>query len=437
MVADHDDSSIINDRGLTFAEKILSLKSMSNSGPGRNAAAAGDFVISSVDFTYVHDVQGPLVIKIFEELKGEKVFDRNKVLLNIDHDFPPSSERSAELHNRMRNFASSQDCMIQEGSNCHQYILENFATPGMLIIGADSHTTTLGSLGTFAAGMGSSDVASILLTGKTWLRVPETIRIHVDSPLGPGITAKDVALEALRVLGTDGANYKSIEWVGKGVEAMTIDSRSTLTNLALEMGAKNSVVFSDGVTRKFLRGRNREPGMEIRAGDESPVFRDIYIESESLVPMVALPGSPGNAKPVSEIGARIPINAVLVGTCTNGRLEDLRRVAAILKGRHVKQGVRMIVTPNSIEVYKQADREGIISTLLESGATVTSPGCGACAGLSKGLIGRNEVAVFAGPRNFPGRLGSVDSKIYLSSPETAAASAITGFVSSIEEVDHK
>ena len=434
MIKSDKERSVLNDSGLTFSEKILSIKNLAESSQSPNKVYAGDFVITSVDFTYAHDVQGPLVIKIFNELKGMKLFDSSKVLINIDHDFPASSERSADLHNIMRQFARQQGCLIQEGSNCHQYILENIAKPGMLIVGADSHTTTLGSLGTFATGMGSSDVASIFLSGKTWLKVPKTIRINVDGILHSRAKAKDVALQALRILGTDGANYMTVEWTGSAVTAMSIDSRTTLTNLALEMGAKNSVIFADEKTDTYLLERHRERGLHVTSGKDAEIYKNIYIDADEVVPMVAMPGSPGNAAPLSELHGTVPVDVVLVGTCTNGRLEDLRSVAKVLKGKKVKQGVRMIVTPNSIDVFKRAEKEGIISILYESGVIVTSPGCGACAGLSKGLLGNGEVAVFAGPRNFPGRLGSLDSKVYLASPETAAASAIEGYLAQVSEV---
>ncbi len=434
MIKSDKERSVLNDSGLTFSEKILSIKNLAESSQSPNKVYAGDFVITSVDFTYAHDVQGPLVIKIFNELKGMKLFDSSKVLINIDHDFPASSERSADLHNIMRQFARQQGCLIQEGSNCHQYILENIAKPGMLIVGADSHTTTLGSLGTFATGMGSSDVASIFLSGKTWLKVPKTIRINVDGILHSRAKAKDVALQALRILGTDGANYMTVEWTGSAVTAMSIDSRTTLTNLALEMGAKNSVIFADEKTDAYLLERHRERGLHVTSGKDAEIYKNIYIDADEVVPMVAMPGSPGNAAPLSELHGTVPVDVVLVGTCTNGRLEDLRSVAKVLKGKKVKQGVRMIVTPNSIDVFKRAEREGIISILYESGVIVTSPGCGACAGLSKGLLGKGEVAVFAGPRNFPGRLGSLDSKVYLASPETAAASAIEGYIAQLSGV---
>jgi 3-isopropylmalate/(R)-2-methylmalate dehydratase large subunit len=215
---------------------------------------------------------------------------------------------------------------------------------------------------------------------------------------------------------------------------MSIDSRTTLTNLALEMGAKNSVIFADEKTDAYLLERHRERGLHVTSGKDAEIYKNIYIDADEVVPMVAMPGSPGNAAPLSELHGTVPVDVVLVGTCTNGRLEDLRSVAKVLKGKKVKQGVRMIVTPNSIDVFKRAEKEGIISILYESGVIVTSPGCGACAGLSKGLLGNGEVAVFAGPRNFPGRLGSLDSKVYLASPETAAASAIEGYLAQVSEV---
>lgn len=425
----HDFSTILEDESLTFSEKILSIRNEVSGGDKAEVKYAGDYILSKVDFTYAHDVQGPLIIQIFNELKGKSVFDPSKVLLNIDHDFPASSERSSNLHNIMRKFAREQGTHLQEGSNCHQYILENFAVPGMIVVGADSHTTTLGSVGAFATGMGSSDVASIFLSGMTWMRVPKTIRVNLTGQLRPGVTAKDLAIKLLGMIGTDGANYCSLEWTGPGVKSLSLDSRATLTNLGVEMGAKNSVIEPDDVAINYIRARGREPQLIVPLGKEAEVKQEIHMDLSEVVPMVSLPGSPGNAKPVSEAPTGVDVNVVIIGTCTNGRLEDLKKVAAVLKGNRVNPGTRLIVTPNSREVYNQALNEGIIQAISESGAMVTSPGCGACAGFSKGLMGEGDVAVFAGPRNFPGRLGAVKSEIYLASPETAAHSAIRGKLS--------
>ena len=426
----HEFSSILEDESLTFSEKILSIRNEVSGKEKKEVKFAGDYILSKVDFTYAHDVQGPLIIQIFNELKGKSVFDPGKVLLNIDHDFPASSERSSNLHNIMRKFASGQGTHLQEGSNCHQYILENFAVPGMIVVGADSHTTTLGSVGAFATGMGSSDVASIFLSGMTWMRVPRTIRVNLSGKLREGVSAKDLAIKLLGTIGTDGANYCSLEWAGPGIKDLSMDSRATLTNLGVEMGAKNSVIEADSVAIDYIRSRGREPKLLVPFGREAEFKQELHIDLGEVVPMVSLPGSPGNARPISEAPAGVDVNVVIIGTCTNGRLEDLRKVAAVLNGNKVNPGTRLIVTPNSREVYNQAMREGLIQIISESGAMVTSPGCGACAGFSKGLMGESDVAVFAGPRNFPGRLGSVKSDIYLASSETAAYSAIKGKLSS-------
>jgi 3-isopropylmalate/(R)-2-methylmalate dehydratase large subunit len=258
------------------------------------------------------------------------------------------------------------------------------------------------------------------------MKVPKTIRINLHGRLKPGVSAKDIAIEILGRIGTDGANYCSIEWTGPGIRNLSMDSRTTLTNLGVEMGAKNSVIEPDEITLDFIRSRGRKPLAIIPFGKEAQFYKEIDVDLETVNPMVSLPGTPGNAKPLSEVSSGVDIDVVIIGTCTNGRLEDLQKVAAVLKGKKVKQGVRLIVTPNSREVYSKALSEGVLQTISESGAMVTSPGCGACAGFSKGLIGEGEVAVFAGPRNFPGRLGSVKSEIYLASPETAAYSAIAG-----------
>lgn len=426
----HEFSTILEDESLTFSEKILSIRNEVSGGDKTEVKYAGDYILSKVDFTYAHDVQGPLIIKIFNELKGKRVFDPGRVLLNIDHDFPASSERSSNLHNIMRKFAKDQGTHIQEGSNCHQYILENFAVPGMIVVGADSHTTTLGAVGAFATGMGSSDVASIFLSGMTWMRVPRTIRVILSGKFKPGVTAKDLAIKLLGIIGTDGANYCSLEWAGPGVKELSLDSRATLTNLGVEMGAKNSVIEPDETTLSYVRARGRDPMLIVPLGRNADLKQEIHIELGEVEPMVSLPGSPGNAKPVSEAPSDVDVNVVIIGTCTNGRIEDLRKVAAVLHGNKVNPGTRLIITPNSREVYNLALKEGVIQTLSESGAMVTSPGCGACAGFSKGLMGEGDVAVFAGPRNFPGRLGAVKSDIYLASPETAAYSAIRGKLSS-------
>ncbi len=426
----HEFSTVLEDESLTFSEKILTIRNEVSSDVRTNVEYAGDYILSKVDFTYAHDVQGPLIVKIFNELKGQRVFDPSKVLLNIDHDFPASSERSSNLHNILRKFAKDQGTHIQEGSNCHQYILENFAVPGMIVVGADSHTTTLGSVGAFATGMGSSDVASIFLSGMTWMRVPKTIRVHLTGEFKPGVSAKDLAIKLLGQIGTDGANYCSLEWAGPGIKTLSLDSRSTLTNLGVEMGAKNSVIEPDASTLEYIKSRGRVPQLIVPFGKEAALKQEIHIDLGEVVPMVSLPGSPGNARPISEAPEGVEVNVVIIGTCTNGRLEDMRKVAAVLKGNKVNPGTRLIVTPNSREVYNQALKEGLIEAISESGAMVTSPGCGACAGYSKGLMGEGEVAVFAGPRNFPGRLGAVKSEIYLASSETAAYSAIKGRLSS-------
>lgn len=420
---------VVKDKSLTFIEKLLSIKNID-----KGKVSSGDFLISEVDFLYVHDVTFPLVNHEFESMNGTRVWNPNKFLLNLDHEYPPSTENASRIHANMRKLAEKQNSLIQEGSNCHQYVLENIARPGMLIVGADSHTNTVGALNCGGIGLGTSDCAFILKYGQTWFKVPKSIRIKINGEVHQGVSVKDIALEVIATIGPEGANNCSLEWSGELVDSLNISQRAVLTNLSTEMGAHNSVIGYDTITKDFLMERGRSEFSPLPFNSDSSSYLNFFeIDASKVAPMVALPDGFKKIERVDETG-NTEISISIIGTCTNGRLEDLRNIAAILKGKHVKQSVRLIVTPNSREVYIRALQEGIIETIVKAGATVTSSGCGACAGLQKGLVGPDDVVAFAGPRNFKGRLGSKEAKIYLVSPETAASSAVRGYLSNEAEV---
>jgi homoaconitate hydratase family protein len=414
-------NNLLEDNSLSFIEKLLSMKDIES-----KKVLSGDFTISSIDFVYSHDVTSPLIMHEFESMGGTKIWDNEKFLMNIDHEFPASTESGRKIHTDMKLFANKHHCKIQEGSNCHQYVLEKYASPGMLIVGADSHTNTVGALNCAGIGLGTSDVAFILKYGQTWFKVPKSIRIEVSGKLWPGVSVKDIALNVISTLGPEAANFASVEWIGSLIETLDIAQRAVLTNISTEMGAHNSVVGFDNTTKEFLDRSGRTDYTYIPLNTEaSSYFKTFDFNAAEIAPMVALPNGFERILRVDEAG-EIEISVSVIGTCTNGRLNDLRAAAQIMKGSHVKPGVTLIVTPNSTEVYLQALKEGVIQTLVEAGAVVTSPGCGVCAGLQKGIVGPEDVVAFAGPRNFRGRLGSKDAKIYLVSPETAAMSALTG-----------
>ena len=375
---------VLQDTSLTFIEKLLSMKDIDS-----KRVMKGDFTISSVDFVYSHDVTSSLVMHQFESMDGTAIWDSGKYLMNIDHEFPPSTENARRIHRDMMVFADKHICRIQQGSNCHQYMLEHIASPGMLIVGADSHTNTLGALNCAGIGLGTSDIAFILKYGQTWLKVPKSIRIYLYGQLGPRISVKDVVLQTISVLGSEGANYASVEWTGPLTDSLGVPQRAVLTNMSTEMGAHNSVVGFDQATKDFLEARRRKDYTPVPLNTEDSAFDEIYnFDVSEVGPMVAMPGGFERIQRLDEL-RETEISVSVIGTCTNGRLSDLRSAAKILKGKRVKHNVTLIVTPNSSEVYLKALEEGLIRILVEAGAIVTSPGCGVCAGLQKGIVGPN------------------------------------------------
>ncbi len=404
----------------TMSEEILSRKL------GREVRA-GEIVIVPVDYVMAHDQTAPLAIESFRRL-GMPLFDPQRTIIVFDHIIPAATVQAATLQRGIRNWMSEERVgnFLQEGI-CHQVLVERgFVTPGAVVVGADSHTCTYGALGAFGTGMGSTDIAVALATGKTWLRVPETIRFELSGQLGPHVYAKDLALAMCGAIGVDGANYHAVEYGGSAVRAMSISERMTLANMAIEMGGKTGLVEPDEVVDEYLAGRAREEYEPVLP--RNPRYsRVVEIDASSLEPMVALPPDPEHLAPAHEL-QDLPIDQVFIGTCTNGRLDDLEIAASVLRGHTISPRTRMVVTPASRQVLLSAMERGYIQTLVEAGATVTNPGCGPCIGRHQGVLAAGERAVTTQNRNFPGRMGDPTAEIYLASPATAAASAITGYI---------
>jgi 3-isopropylmalate/(R)-2-methylmalate dehydratase large subunit len=427
---------ILEDNSLTFAEKALSMKSVdppSNTSKGLRLKhlMAGDIAIISVDLAMAQDSTGPLAIKSLKEMRIDKLHDPSKVLLVIDHTFPAADEKVANLHAMMREFAADQGCMLVEGSISHQHILEYLASPGMTILGADSHTCQAGCVAAFATGIGSTEIAAVWASGRIWLRVPESIKVVLSGNFEKGVFARDLILDFIGKMGEDGANYKALEWFfsdDKVRKGFTMDSRACISNASMECGAKISVFPFDKITRDYLdqnsRTDNQNP-IEIQPGQAANYLDKIEIECNRIQPMIAGPDHPDAIHSVDEM-AGLEVDQAFIGSATNGRLEDLEVAASILKGRKVHRNTRCIITPTSIKVYEEAIRRGYVQIYLDAGAVFTNATCGACVGTHLGALGEEEICISSSSRNFVGRMGALTSTVYLSSPATVAASAIEG-----------
>jgi 3-isopropylmalate/(R)-2-methylmalate dehydratase large subunit len=420
---------------LNISEKILAKAS------GKNVVHPGEIVDANVDMVMAHDLTGPLAVEAFKRIGVDHVWDNKKVVLILDHQVPAESVKAAELHKMLRKFAKEQNIRLYDvgkGGICHQVMPEKgHVLPGTLIVGADSHTCTYGALGAFATGIGSTEAAAVFATGKIWLRVPEAIRINVRGHFQKYVTPKDLILFIIGRVRADGAIYKSVEFAGPAMRGMSMAGRMTLCNMAVEMGAKNGIVEPDEVTRNFLEGRtdkSLEPFESLKSDAEASYEKVMEFDVTGLEPQVACPSSVDNVKPASELG-NAPIEQAFIGSCTNGRIEDLRLAARILKGRTIKNGVRAIVIPASQEVYMQALREGLIEIFTDAGAMVCGSACGPCLGGHIGLLASGEVCVSTSNRNFIGRMGSTEARVYLASPATVAASAITGRITDPRELE--
>ncbi len=422
---------------MNITEKILATAS------GKQVVHPGEIVDANVDMIMVHDLTGPLAVEAFKKIGVQKVWDNQKAVVILDHQVPAESVKAAELHKTMRQFAKDQKIRIYDvgrGGICHQVMPEKgHVVPGTVIVGADSHTCTYGAFGAFATGIGSTEAAAVFATGKIWLKVPEAIKINVTGQFQKYVTPKDLILSIIGRMGVDGATYKSTEFTGPTIKSMSIAGRMTLCNMAVEMGAKNGIIEPDETTRKFLEGRTSKalPNFESLKSDKDAVYeKTVEFDVSKMEPQIACPSSVDNVKPVSEAG-NVSIEQAFIGSCTNGRIEDLRLAAQVLKGKRVKDNVRTIVIPASQEVYKQALNEGLLEIFTDAGAIVCGSACGPCLGGHIGLLAADEVCVSTSNRNFIGRMGSTKASVYLASPATVAASAVTGKITDPRKLEAK
>lgn len=420
---------------MNITEKILAKSA------GVENVHPGDIIDSNVDILMIHDLTGPLAVKSFEKIGIKKVWNNQKIIVVLDHQIPAESIKAAELHKTMRNFAKNQKLKIYDvgkGGICHQVLPEKgHVLPGEIILGADSHTCTYGAFGAFATGIGSTEAAAVMATGKIWLQVPEAIKINVNGEFKKFVTPKDLILFTIGKLGAGGAIYKSIEFAGSTISTMGISGRMTICNMTVEMGAKNGIIEPDKTTEKFLEGRTKQSNKTLKffKSDSDTQYEQIVdIDVTNLEPQIACSPSVDNIKVVSEVD-NIQIDQAFIGSCTNGRIEDLRLAAKILKGKRVKDNVRTLVIPASQEVYLQAIKEGLVETFTNSGALVCGATCGPCLGGHIGLLAKDEVCVSTSNRNFIGRMGSKEAKVYLASPATVAASAIAGRIIDPQKVE--
>lgn len=412
------------DSGQTMVEKI-----MSNHCGKR--VRAGDIVTCDVDLIFFHDGNRPLVPEVFEGFSSGKVADSSKILAVIDHAPSSPTESVAKMHAKIRAFCREQKVLLHESGEgiCHQLVLEKGnVLPGSMVIGADSHTCTQGAMNAFSSGVGASDLASAMLTGGLWFLVPESIRVIFHNTLPSGVFSKDVVLFLVGLIGASGANYKAIEFGGEGLSTLSIDQRITITNMVIEMGAKCGIMPCDEKLQKWLSLRFAELTQAIWPDEDAVYCQTINIDLSKLEPQIATPHKVDNVQSVKEV-LGTPVQRAIIGTCTNGRLEDLAVAAQILEGKHVQRGMTLIVSPASRSVYLKAIEMGYISTLLRAGASIAIPGCSACSGGSYvGVPSDGEAVLTTANRNFKGRLGNPKADIYLASPATVAASALTGCI---------
>jgi 3-isopropylmalate/(R)-2-methylmalate dehydratase large subunit len=415
--------------GKTLAEKILSEKSGSD-------AKAGDIVISKVDLSFVQDTTGPLTVRQFQSSSMDKLANPERTVLFIDHAVPSPNSNLSNDHITLRDFARERGCVLSDAGDgvCHQIVAETYARPGDVVVGADSHTVTAGGLGAFATGMGSSHVAVAFGLGKTWFRVPESFKVEVTGDFQKGVSAKDLILHLIGTIGADGATYKSLEFCGDTIEKMSMPGRFTIANMAVEAGAKTGLFAADATTKEYLEAEGRGSDYKEISADKDAIYeRTIEIDAAKLEPTVSKPHTVDNTAPAKELkGTRI--QQVVIGTCTNGRLEDLAVAAAILKGKKPAKGMRLIIAPASRQILLDAIEHGYIKTFVEANAIILPPGCGPCLGLHQGALGDGEACLSTANRNFEGRMGNPKGFIYLASPATAAATALAGEITDPREV---
>ncbi|WP_003543241.1 3-isopropylmalate dehydratase large subunit [Desulfotomaculum nigrificans] len=414
--------------GKTIIEKILSAHS------GQDCRA-NDIVVAQVDYIMGQDGTSPLAIRAFENMNGKELFDPDKVALVIDHSAPSPLEGVSALHKLMREFAKQKGCHLYDigAGVCHQLIPESGQVgPGSLVIGADSHTCTYGALNAFSTGVGSTDLAGGLISGKMWFKVPETVKFVCHGVLPPGVYAKDLILYLIGQVTADGCTYMAAEYTGEAIAALSMEGRFTVANMAIEMGAKAGLMEADEKTFQWLKRYTDREFTPVSSDADANYHQVLEFDVSKLEPQVAKPHRVDNVAPISRVlGA--PIQQAFIGTCTNGRLEDLRLAASILEGKKVHPDVRFIVAPASRRVYLDAMAEGVIQKLVEAGAAVVTPGCGPCVGTHNGVPADGETVLSTANRNFKGRMGNSNAEIYLASPATVAASALTGVITDPRE----
>jgi 3-isopropylmalate/(R)-2-methylmalate dehydratase large subunit len=409
---------------MNIVEKILARAS------GREEVSPGEIVEANIDVAMIHDLTGPLTIESFRKIGAKKVWNGQRIVAILDHIVPASSVKSAELHKVVRKFVEEQKIDnfydVGQGGVCHQVMPERgFVRPGELIVGADSHTCTYGAFGAFATGIGSTEMAAVFVTGNLWFRVPQVIKVNVTGRFQRFVTPKDLILYIIGLIKADGAIYNGIEFAGSTIRNIDIDGRMVLCNMAVEMGAKTGIIEPDETTIDYVKKRTREPFSPLRSDLDAGYKKILDVDVTDLEPQVSCPHSVDNVKQISELG-EVEIDQAFIGSCTNGRLQDLRVGANLLKGRKVRKEVRLLVTPASQEVYAEALQESLIKIFLEAGAIVCNPTCGPCLGGHLGLLAPGETCISSSNRNFVGRMGSPEARVYLASPATVAASAVTG-----------
>lgn len=412
--------------GMTMTEKILAAHS------GRDRVTPGEIVNAKIDLIVAHDVTTPPAVAMLRKLGINKVFDPSKILVTPDHFVPNKDIKSAELAKQLREWRIEQgiERYYEVGNHgiCHAIAPEQgHVLPGMTVICGDSHTTTMGALGTFATGIGSTDLAAALATGELWFKVPDSMLFELNGSLPFGVYSKDIILYIISKIGVDGARYRAMEYRGSGLQSMSMEARFTITNMAIEAGGKSGIMPVDAISEEYVQARTKEP-YTCYESDEDAIYTDrMTIDLSQLEPIVALPSLPSNGRFIGEV-ERVKMDQVYIGSCTNGRIEDLRIAAQILKGNKVANGTRAIVVPATTEIWKMAMREGLLEIFADAGCVVSTATCGACLGGFMGVLGADETCLSTTNRNFVGRMGHPKAKVYLASPATAAATAITGTI---------
>ncbi|MBQ1660685.1 MAG: 3-isopropylmalate dehydratase large subunit [Clostridia bacterium] len=414
--------------GMTMSQKILAAHA------GLESVKAGQLIEAKLDMVLGNDITSPVAINVFNDGNASAVFDNTKIAMVMDHFTPNKDIKAAEQCKQVRQFADKYDIKnffdVGQMGIEHSLLPEKgLVGPGTLCIGADSHTCTYGALGAFSTGVGSTDMAAGMISGKTWFKVPSAIKFNLINKPAEFISGKDIILHIIGMIGVDGALYRSMEFFGDGLKYLSIDDRLCIANMAIEAGAKNGIFPVDDITREYIKNRFKGEPVEYSADDDAEYDEEYTIDLSALRPTVAFPHLPENARTVDQIGEKeVKIDQAVIGSCTNGRISDLRAAADVLRGKKVAKGVRCIIIPSTQSVYLQAMHEGLFDIFIEAGAVVSTPTCGPCLGGHMGILAKGERAISTTNRNFVGRMGHVESEVYLASPAVAAASAVTGYI---------